>query len=85
MSENDQRKLTAIEIRRDKRVRQRSSYVMGRCVRMRGWDPYNSDNDQQDIDHRPEFADDQAEIQSLDQSEQNSQSTSISKHTNNSF
>jgi hypothetical protein len=82
MSENNQSELRAIEIRKGKRERQRSSYVTGRCVRMRARDPYSCENDQQDIDRMPDLADNQPEIRSLDQSEQNSQSMFISKHTN---
>lgn len=70
MSGNDQSELKSSEIRRGKRLRQRSSSVVGRCVRICEHDPYSPDNNREDIDHRSDLAYDHFQMQPLNKSDQ---------------
>lgn len=69
MIRNDQSKIRSPEIRRGKRVRQRSS-VVGRCVRICEHDPHTFDNTQENIDHRSDLGYDHFQMQYLNKSDQ---------------
>ena len=70
MSGNDQSELKSSEFRRGKILRQRSSSVVERCVRICEHDPYNPDNNREDIDHRSDLAYDHFQMQPFNRSDQ---------------